>query len=145
MNANRACMHPPHCLQCLRSAAFILAVLCSFAPICILLPWGGGLALYAKMVNLHSYALASAKMENSKRACHPVCFVLLSPHWVCGMHKGVRFHWLCLRHLHSGMWSEDLLSPRSETRISTSCPRCAQVIFLVIGSFYLPPEAGLFK
>lgn len=45
---------------------FILAVLCSFPPICILLPWEGGLALYAKMVNLHSYACAGTKMENAK-------------------------------------------------------------------------------
>lgn len=47
-------MCPPPVLVVLEIHAFILAVLCSFAPICILLPWGGGLVLYAKMVNLHS-------------------------------------------------------------------------------------------
>lgn len=65
-NANKCAMCPPLCLRHLRSAAFILAVLCSFASICILLLRGGGLALYAKMVNFHSYAFASTKMENSK-------------------------------------------------------------------------------
>lgn len=54
MNANKACHASPPEQHRLRAAAFIFTVLCSFAPICILLLWGGGLALYAKMVNLHS-------------------------------------------------------------------------------------------
>lgn len=135
--------HPPLCLWCLRSTAFILAVLCSFASICILLPWGGGLSLYAKMVNLHSYALARTKMENAKRACHQCARCCSGP--VHAAHT--RACQSVALPLTQALWavSADFLPQRSEAHISTSCPRCAPVIFLVIGSFYLPLEAGLFK
>lgn len=36
------------------------------------------MALYAKMVNLHSRAFASTQTENSKQGCHKVCIVRLS-------------------------------------------------------------------
>lgn len=82
---------------------FGLGVLHSFAPICILLPWGGGLALYAKMVNLHSYAFAGTKMENSKRGLpESVHCALLCCLCMCSLHRGAQSGSLCFLQEHSG-------------------------------------------